>query len=65
MTPLPHYSCRRHTISATAWNATGDLYAYAASYDWHRGSDGLRDYAAAPTGIYIHSMSGEDMVGKP
>jgi len=65
--PLPFpalaSSRRKHTISALAFNAQGSHCAYAASYDYHRGVDGM---ASAPaTQLFMHQITQEDLQGKP
>eukprot|EP00501_MAST-03F_sp_TOSAG23-6_P000323 GSMAST32.ASY1.ANO1.330.1 assembled CDS len=40
-------------ITATAWNATGQLFAYSVSYDWHKGRE-YHNPATAKSHILIH-----------
>jgi len=33
---LHHSRCKNQSISASAFNANGTIFAYAVSYDWHK-----------------------------
>ena len=45
----------KHTISAMQFNKDGSLCAYAASYDYYRGSEGVAH--APPTQLFVHAMT--------
>jgi WD40 repeat protein len=56
-------TCRQQSITSGVWNAGGDLYAYALSYDWHKGSEFYDTFKTNK--IYVHNMNNEDMNGAP
>lgn len=53
-----------HAISATAFNATGDLFAYTKSYDWSRGAEGY-DLSKEPTRVLVHWTVDKDLRPPP
>lgn len=53
---------QQQSISSVAFNPAGDLFAYACSYDWHKGADGK---PAAPTRLMVHAMQHLDVSGPP
>ncbi|ORY47836.1 WD40 repeat-like protein [Rhizoclosmatium globosum] len=51
------------SISATAFNRNGTIFAYAASYDWGKGHE---HYAqGTPNKIFLHATKDEDVKPKP
>lgn len=54
----------KHTISSFAFNAPGDLCAYAASYEWSKGPDGYNT-TQQPTSLMVHQLTNEDLNGTP
>lgn len=50
------------SITATAFNRTGAIYAYARSYDWAEGFQGNRaDY---PTDVKLHALTDDEILQK-
>lgn len=54
-TRLKEQKASTTAISACSWNPTGDMFAYAASYDWSKGSEGAAG-APAPQIFIQHTM---------
>jgi mRNA export factor len=48
-------------ISATAFNRTGNIFAYAMSYDWHKGHEHA---AGSKNLIMLHALKDEDIKPK-
>lgn len=48
-----------NSISAATFNPAGNLYAYALSYDWSRGSENYNP--ATPNNIMLHSVKKEEI----
>ncbi|KAJ3278282.1 hypothetical protein HK104_002500 [Borealophlyctis nickersoniae] len=54
------------TISCSTFNRTGNIYAYAASYDWSKGVEGRQPNSK--DAIFLHAVKDEDIkprVAKP
>ncbi|KAG8905911.1 hypothetical protein FRB99_007991 [Tulasnella sp. 403] len=51
------------TISATAFNRTSNLFAYAVSYDWSRGHSGMT--SSHPNQVRLHAVKEEEIKKKP
>ena|SRR3990167_4204630 len=49
-------------ITATKFSATGNVYAYATGYDWHRGSEGYEQHKQ--NHIYIHPVQESEIKNK-
>jgi WD40 repeat protein len=47
-------------VTAAAWNAGGDLFAYAGGYDWQKGVEGYAP-AAAPAQLFVHWTTANDL----
>ena len=58
----PPASCSAQPITACAWNPTGDLFAYTASYDWSKGSEGA---TTTPPQLFIQHTLPEDVRPPP
>ncbi|KAI9203704.1 WD40-repeat-containing domain protein [Polychytrium aggregatum] len=50
-------------ISATAFNRTGSIFAYAASYDWSKGHEHYQ--AGAKNAIMLHATTDEEVKPRP
>ncbi|KAJ7220118.1 WD40-repeat-containing domain protein [Mycena pura] len=50
-------------ISATAFSRDGSIFAYAVSYDWHKGHGGMTP--GHPNKIMLHACRDEDVKKKP
>jgi mRNA export factor len=48
-----------NTISATAFNKTGTIFAYAASYDWSKGYE--HNNVAIGNKIFLHPVNEDDI----
>ena len=44
----------KNPITAAAWNGSGNLLAYAASYDWGKGHSGASQASVGPQ-IFVHA----------
>ncbi|KAJ3120435.1 hypothetical protein HK101_006954, partial [Irineochytrium annulatum] len=51
------------TISATCFNRTGSIFAYAASYDWSKGHEYHKQ--GTPNQIFLHATKDEDVKPRP
>jgi len=51
------------TISATSFNRTGNIFAYAVSYDWSKGYQG--NNAQYPNKIMLHPIAGDECKPRP
>jgi mRNA export factor len=51
------------SITATAFNAKGDCFAYAVSYDWTKGYAG--NAATYPIKIKLHPIVGDECKPRP
>ncbi|KAF1921707.1 Poly(A)+ RNA export protein-like protein [Ampelomyces quisqualis] len=51
------------SITATAFNRTGDIFAYAVSYDWSKGYSG--NNAQYPIKIKLHPVVGDECKPRP
>ncbi|KAI9342471.1 WD40-repeat-containing domain protein [Zopfochytrium polystomum] len=51
------------SIAATAFNRTGTIFAYAASYDWSKGHEHYKQ--GMQNQIYLHAVKDEDIKSKP
>lgn len=47
------------SISATAFNQTGDIFAYAVSYDWHKGF--ASNSPGYPNKVMLHPVVDEEV----
>eukprot|EP00128_Syssomonas_multiformis_P004671 Colp12_sorted_trinity150504_noHs@24372 len=52
------------SISATCFNATGEIFAYANSYDWHRGHESHNPQTAQNL-ILLHPVKDNEIQPKP
>lgn len=46
-------------ISATTYNRTGSIFAYAVSYDWSKGYTGMR--SGHPNKVMLHAIKEEEV----
>jgi mRNA export factor len=51
------------SITATAFSRTGDIFAYAVSYDWSKGYSG--NNAQYPIKIKLHPVIGDECKPRP
>jgi mRNA export factor len=58
------YKCQT-SISATSYSQDGKLFAYAASYDWHEGSEGAAKASNQKPTIFLHQLTPEETQQKP
>ena len=49
------------TISAAAFNAQGNIFAYAKSYEWNKGHEGYQGAGVAKNEIYLHYTPEEEI----
>jgi mRNA export factor len=60
---LKGYPTTGGTISATAFDRTGDIFAYAVSYDWSKGyASNTPQY---PNKVMLHPVQGEECKPRP
>eukprot|EP00811_Abedinium_folium_P009580 NODE_18854_length_872_cov_5.417450.p2 GENE.NODE_18854_length_872_cov_5.417450~~NODE_18854_length_872_cov_5.417450.p2 ORF type:complete len:92 (+),score=19.11 NODE_18854_length_872_cov_5.417450:322-597(+) len=52
---LKQFSPCHYPITAGKFNTTGELFAYAVSYDWSKGHEG--NHPSLPKGIYLHRVT--------
>ncbi|KAI8609222.1 WD40-repeat-containing domain protein [Chytriomyces sp. MP71] len=52
-----------NTISATAFNRNGTIFAYASSYDWGKGHENYKQ--GSPNQIFLYAVKDEDVKPKP
>lgn len=50
-------------ISCTAFNRTGNIFAYAVSYDWHKGHSGMTPQH--PNKLMLHACKEEEVKKRP
>uniref|UniRef100_A0A7S1TT28 Anaphase-promoting complex subunit 4 WD40 domain-containing protein n=1 Tax=Phaeomonas parva TaxID=124430 RepID=A0A7S1TT28_9STRA len=62
-TRLKGYEALGESITAGAFNKGGEIFAYAAGYDWREGAAGYNEQQAASR-IFLHAVSKEDLEGK-
>ncbi|VEU39927.1 unnamed protein product [Pseudo-nitzschia multistriata] len=60
---LKAFNAIQQTISCAAFNAQGNLFAYASSYDWSKGS-GFYAPGSTPNEIFIHYTPDEEIKPK-
>ncbi|KJA26258.1 hypothetical protein HYPSUDRAFT_36528 [Hypholoma sublateritium FD-334 SS-4] len=58
-TRLKTFDAAPGPISTTAFNRTGNIFAYAVSYDWHKGHSGMTP--GAPNKIMLHSCKDDEV----
>lgn len=63
-TRLKTFESKGVPISCTAFNRTGNIFAYAASYDWHRGWQAAPP-PNTPNQIYLHACKDEEVKRRP
>jgi mRNA export factor len=56
---LKEFPAIQRTIPCAAFNARGNLFAYASSYDWSKG--GQFHAPGTPNEIYIHYTPEEEL----
>jgi mRNA export factor len=59
---LKAFPAIQRTIPCAAFNAQGNLFAYASSYDWSQGS--IVHSPGTPNEIYIHYTAEEEIKPK-
>ncbi|KAJ3088964.1 hypothetical protein HK100_007901, partial [Physocladia obscura] len=60
---LKQFSGIGNTISATAFNHNGSIFAYASSYDWGKGHEHYKQGTANQ--IFLYPTKDEDVKPKP
>lgn len=63
-TRLKSFDSKGGPISATAFNHTGTIFAYAVSYDWHKGYQ-YANPPNTPNKIYLHATKEEEVKRRP
>lgn len=58
--PPPNHGSAQ-ALTAGMFNATGDMYGYAVSYDWHRGVEGFD--TRIPNKLFVHTLTDADLRG--
>jgi len=61
---LKYFKLCNQPITATAWNAHGQLFAYAVGYDWHKGRMS-HNPATAKNHILIHATPDTEIKNRP
>ncbi|VDB96567.1 unnamed protein product [Peniophora sp. CBMAI 1063] len=61
-TRLAAFDSQAGSISASAYNHTGSILAYAVSYDWHKGYSGMTP--TTPNKLMLHSVNEDEIVKK-
>jgi len=56
------HSCH-YPITAAKFDRTGDLFAYAVSYDWSKGHE--HNHSSLPKGVYLHRVQESEVKPKP
>merc|ERR1719188_516540 len=51
---LKQFNSCNNPVTAAKFNAPGDLFAYAVSYDWSKGHEG--NHPQLPKGVYLHRV---------
>lgn len=59
---LKGFPAIHRTITCANFSAQGNLFAYASSYDWHKGSSGYAP--GTPNEIWVHSVQEEEIKPK-
>ncbi|KAL3425717.1 poly + rna export protein [Phlyctema vagabunda] len=57
-TRLKHFNTGTNSISATAFSKTGDLFAYAISYDWSKGY--AHNTTEHPLNVMLHNVTTDE-----
>jgi mRNA export factor len=60
---LKGYPTTGGTISATAFDRTGDIFAYAVSYDWSKGYSA--NTPQTPNKVMLHPVTGDECKPRP
>eukprot|EP00927_Polykrikos_kofoidii_P024518 TRINITY_DN2228_c0_g2_i1.p1 TRINITY_DN2228_c0_g2~~TRINITY_DN2228_c0_g2_i1.p1 ORF type:complete len:361 (+),score=61.06 TRINITY_DN2228_c0_g2_i1:213-1295(+) len=60
---LKQFNTCNYPVTAGKFNAQGDLFAYAVSYDWSKGHEG--NHPSLPKSILIHKVQEADVKPKP
>lgn len=60
---LKTFNSCNYPVTVGKFNATGDMYAYAVSYDWSKGHEA--NYMNLPKSIMIHKVQEDDVKPKP
>lgn len=59
LTYIPGFNRASGPIVCSAFNGTGSIFAYAVSYDWHKGFSGMT--SKQPNKIMVHVVKDEDV----
>jgi len=57
---LKQFKRNTQPVTCSAWNSTGQFYAYGVGYDWHKGSQS-HDPKTAKNFIYIHTATAAEI----
>ncbi|KAJ3241286.1 hypothetical protein HDU81_001271 [Chytriomyces hyalinus] len=60
---LKQFASVGNSISATAFNRNGTIFAYASSYDWGKGHEHYKQ--GSPNQIFLYALKDEDVKPKP
>ncbi|CAK0884680.1 unnamed protein product [Prorocentrum cordatum] len=60
---LKQFTSTNYPITAGKFNAPGDMFAYASSYDWSKGHEG--NHPSLPKSIMIHKVQEAEVKPKP
>lgn len=53
-----------NSITASAFDSTGQIFAYAMGYDWSKGV-GMSQQVKQPCGVMLHPLKEEEIKNKP
>lgn len=63
-TRLKSFEAKAGPISATAFNQNGNIFAYAVSYDWHKGHQ-YANPPNTPNKIFLHAAKDDEVKRRP
>lgn len=61
--PILAFEAAPGPVSATAFNRTGQIFAYAVSYDWYKGHSGMTP--GHPNKLMLHAVKEEEVKKRP
>ncbi|PWO00328.1 WD40 repeat-like protein [Tilletiopsis washingtonensis] len=64
-TRLKTFDSKGSPIAASAFNRTGSIFAYAVSYDWHKGHSFAPPSGSNTNKIFLHSCTDEEVKRRP
>eukprot|EP00931_Biecheleriopsis_adriatica_P039036 TRINITY_DN22318_c0_g1_i2.p1 TRINITY_DN22318_c0_g1~~TRINITY_DN22318_c0_g1_i2.p1 ORF type:complete len:152 (-),score=18.23 TRINITY_DN22318_c0_g1_i2:72-527(-) len=59
---LKAFNSCNYPITAGKFNAPGDMYAYAVSYDWSKGHE--HNHPSLPKGVLVHKVQAAEVTPK-